>query len=543
MSGEKSAAAGTLSIELRLYLVLAGVFTMILVAYLAISLPREKALLTNIIETQVADVADSYFDSVNVLMLSGGMLKRHDLQEKMLEKPGVIEARIIRADHVNELYGPGFPDQVPVDDLDHAALRGEKILSERNIDGDRVVTSVLPMVASVNHKGTDCLACHQAKEGEVLGAVRVSYSMASVDAQLFSYQVTLVGTLLVVFVIGMGATVFLLRHSVIQRIKYLRETINHIQQNSDLTRRFNTGRPDELGLMMQAFNEMLDTFHGLMTAVRGNASRLESTAGQINANAHSTSSAVGEQHTGIELMAAAANEMEATSAEVKSNAERTAASTLDANKEADRGVKLSTAVIDGTRTLSGQLDSAVQVIDELDKQAQRVGSVLEVIKGIAEQTNLLALNAAIEAARAGESGRGFAVVADEVRSLATKTHQSAEEIETMISRLTDRADNAVSVMHEARQSVAQSVGQVEATVESLNHIAGQVSEINGLNQTMVTISEDQRRAAEEIHQTVLNISRLAEKSASSSADTTRLADDLLSMSHSLNQQVARFRLD
>ena len=54
--------------------------------------------------------------------------------------------------------------------------------------------------------------------------------------------------------------------------------------------------------------------------------------------------------------------------------------------------------------LATQVKQASGIIQELEKNAQEINTILSTIQGIAEQTNLLALNAAIEAARAGEQG-------------------------------------------------------------------------------------------------------------------------------------------
>ena len=96
--------------------------------------------------------------------------------------------------------------------------------------------------------------------------------------------------------------------------------------------------------------------------------------------------------------------------------------------------------------LAQQVECASNIIQELEKNAQQINTILSTIQGIAEQTNLLALNAAIEAARAGEQGRGFAVVADEVRVLSKRTHSSTEEIRAMIETLQRNTQQAVGTI-------------------------------------------------------------------------------------------------
>lgn len=76
-------------------------------------------------------------------------------------------------------------------------------------------------------------------------------------------------------------------------------------------------------------------------------------------------------------------------------------------------------------------------VNTLKLNAEDIAKFVGTIDAVSEQTNLLALNAAIEAARAGEHGRGFAVVADEVRSLAQTAGQSAHQIKSVVSKISD----------------------------------------------------------------------------------------------------------
>lgn len=74
-----------------------------------------------------------------------------------------------------------------------------------------------------------------------------------------------------------------------------------------------------------------------------------------------------------------------------------------------------------------QMSANIQNRDELSDE---VNITLETIKTIAKQTNLLALNTSIEAASAGVHGRGFSIVADQAHSLANKTSEPAESIDS-----------------------------------------------------------------------------------------------------------------
>ena len=120
-----------------------------------------------------------------------------------------------------------------------------------------------------------------------------------------------------------------------------------------------------------------------------------------------------------------------------------------------------------------------EIVGALSESARRIGEVVQLISSIAGQTNLLALNATIEAARAGEAGRGFAVVAGEVKALAQETARSTERIVQRIRAIeqqTRAATGAMAGITAAVSEIDTVAGAVAAAVEEQSAATAEIAE-------------------------------------------------------------------
>jgi methyl-accepting chemotaxis protein len=531
-----------MSVQTKINLALLLVLSLLMLVSLLYAASTEKRLVLRVVEQQTKDAADSYFDSINTMMLTGTMAQRSVLRDKILARPGVVDARIIRDEEITRVFGPGYDHQAPADAMDRRALAGESVIDVRENANGRLLTVINPIIAQKDYRGTNCLACHQVREDAVVGAVRISYDLSRLDAEvdrniLISALIQLL--LLVAGVLIMGYTV---RRVIISRITAMRHTMEHMARDEDLSLTVKVQAQDEIGAMGHAFNQMIGKFRQSLGAVAGVTDKLGNASQRVSSVAEKTLKAVMEQRTETDMVASAMNEMSATVQEVAKNASQTATASRSADDETRAGVQVADDALNGIETLIREIEKAAGVIQRVESDSAKIGMVVGVINGIAEQTNLLALNAAIEAARAGEQGRGFAVVADEVRTLASRTQQSTEEIQAMIEQLQGGVRNAVDAMEGAQSQARDGADFVARAADSLSAIANEVTLINDMNAQVATAAEEQSAVAEEINRNIISISQSADTTSAEATQNSQISEELVRLAAELNRLVARFKL-
>jgi len=530
------------TITARIIAFAAGLFLVILTTSQLHSYYAQKNLAEEFASSHAGDVADTYFDGLNKLMLTGGMATRDELGQQIKGQPNVLEARVIRGDAVVTQYGPANSRETASDDLDRGALQGKETARIEATGQGRRLTLVRPYRASEKTRGVNCLGCHSVPAGSVLGVVRISYDLAPVDARIRNAGLVSLGIHGVLFLVGMALLILALRRTVAAPINRLTALMIRVEQESDLNLRIPVDGKDEIARAAGAFNTMMERFADIIRQVGGATRNLNQVASHLVKVTTRTQAGVDKQLGDTEQLAATLTQLARSVQEVAYNTQEAAAAARQADGEAKEGAETATNALGAISAMSEQLEQAVQVIQRLDTDSRDIGRVIGLIREIAEQTNLLALNAAIEAARAGEQGRGFAVVADEVRTLAQRTQSATEEIEKIIVKVQGRAQEAVGAIQSAEEKTDSSVTSVEESADALATISGSVGIITRMNAQIAASSMAQSSAADSINQKLGDIGAVAREASSHAHDTHGASEQLAGLARELESLVNQFRV-
>ncbi|OCH13847.1 chemotaxis protein [Aliivibrio sp. 1S165] len=311
--------------------------------------------------------------------------------------------------------------------------------------------------------------------------------------------------------------------------------------NGDLTQRIKVESKDEIGTLATHVNGFVEKLQIIVKDIAASSSQLDSQSKISISVARQTSDGLAIQLNEISQIATAVHEMSATAQEVANNAQITADSSVNSTEHCEQGKKVIMRNQESITNLASQVENASGIIQELNKNAQDINTILSTIRDIAEQTNLLALNAAIEAARAGEQGRGFAVVADEVRVLSQRTHSSTDEIRHMIETLQRNTANAVQSMDESKTFAQSSVDDANNATQALEEISISIIQISDMATQISNAAAEQRTVTDEVSMNIQSANDVSDQMSHQADNSQKLSEELRSISKQLNNQVNLFK--
>ena len=264
---------------------------------------------------------------------------------------------------------------------------------------------------------------------------------------------------------------------------------------------------DEFGQLAESMQIMITKLRSSMIEVTTLASAINGSMNEIEQNSNTICDAAETAQTECVSVAAAAEQMAATNANIAENCTTAAKSSQESHKFTETGMENVNTTATSVTEQYELMEKNAEAIRELADEVEKISSIVGTIDEIASQTNLLALNAAIEAARAGEAGRGFAVVADEVRALATRTTASTQEIRGMVDRI--QADSAAATT--AMQSNLESMSFVTTESVELKSTLGQVMDlVSGVNDQIGVIATSAEEQSTSSAQISTNMQRITE---------------------------------
>jgi methyl-accepting chemotaxis protein WspA len=297
----------------------------------------------------------------------------------------------------------------------------------------------------------------------------------------------------------------------------------------------------EIGLLQSSVAEMTDDLRDLMKHIQQSIVTVMSTSNEIAAVTRQQEQTIQDHGSSTMEVAAAVNQISATSQELLRTMSSVQASASQAGDLATRGQAALTGMhqaMNGLSESTGSISSRLSVISE---RANNINLAVTTITKVADQTNLLSINAAIEAEKAGEAGRGFLVVAREIRRLADQTAAATLEIERIVKEMQQSVTAGVMEMDKFNEQVRRGVDEVGHIESQLGEVIHAVQDLlprfHQVNEGMAA----QSQGAEQIREAMTHLSEGASRTSDSIREFHKATEHLRESIDGLKNDVAKFR--
>ena len=376
-------------------------------------------------------------------------------------------------------------------------------------DGD-TVSATLALMTRVAPAET----AWRSKLAELIDLQNKLNAEATASAKDTQSQARLVGGLLVLLAIGLGALIAWRITTTITgpigRAVVVAERI----ARGDLTSQVEVRIHDETGRLLEAIAAMQERLRTLVGEIGQTADSILVASSEVASGNLDLSQRT--EQTSHNLQSAASSLVDLTG---------TVAQSADSARQANQLASTASE----TATRGGEVVSqVVRTMDTISASSRKIADIISVIDGIAFQTNILALNAAVEAARAGEQGRGFAVVAGEVRNLAGRSANAAREIKALIGTSVDQVQEGSTLVNHAGKTIEELV----LSVRRVSDIMGEIT----------AATQEQSQRIGHVSHSVGALEEMTQQNAALVEEGAAAADSLKDQAGRLTQMVGAFRL-
>ncbi|EKO3959128.1 methyl-accepting chemotaxis protein [Vibrio fluvialis] len=345
----------------------------------------------------------------------------------------------------------------------------------------------------------------------------------------------------VIVVIVILGFIWQISRSINLQVQRLLQVMQNIASTNNVGLRTDLQGRDELTSIGTYFNQLLDKFEHLISGSQAKSHQLTSSTTSMHNELEEVINQFHVQADHTTMMATSVQEMVATIGEISESTNVAAEGVQQAVRNAENGRSVVESTLKNIDQLSTTLQSSQQSIASLNDHVEKIGGAVTIIQSIAEQTNLLALNAAIEAARAGEQGRGFAVVADEVRSLATRTHQSTEEITKVVSAIQAQMSLVISDIDQCNSQGQETLHASHQLDESLRQIISDMSTIQANSERIASAIEEQGIVMNQVSGSIAELNTISENNMHSAQEVLSEVDSVSQQARQMDEAVSEFQ--
>ncbi|EQB0498174.1 methyl-accepting chemotaxis protein [Vibrio alginolyticus] len=378
---------------------------------------------------------------------------------------------------------------------------------------------------------------HAVEEQFETFSTALSSAAAQRDEQMSTIKQVITALILVVIF----ALIWQISRSINTRVNSLLGTIRSISETNNMGLRSDLKGQDELLDISHHLNDLLDKLEHLISSTQEKSAQLTASTDNMHRELEGVMEQFHTQTDHTASMATAVQQMVATIGEISESTSVAVEGVHQAANNAEQGRGVVEATVTNIGQLTTILSNSQQSIGSLNQHVDKIGGAVNIIQEIAEQTNLLALNAAIEAARAGEQGRGFAVVADEVRALASRTHQSTEEITRVVADIQTQMSTVVADIDQCNDQGQQTLNASEKLDSSLQQIITDMHSIQGNSERIASAIEEQGIVMNQVSGSITELNAISENNMQSAQECLHEVNSVSAQAHDMDEAVAQFK--